>query len=239
MESSSVSVSPNGDADFVVDASYRSDDRKNKWYYRSIAVRGPLPKGAGPYAVNDAVRPLLPEGLRSVKADVWDFVRSSAEPTMGIWSWKVRAEKPSQIMAEEDAKQLAHDTLVPALRLAIIQVGEAAAERLRRERVLKQATRLASAAGKAVRQRAKEATRYEQRLAALHAELKAETEVQVRKVRDTGEIAESAAAWDEDFDAEAVEAATRLFDRFATPSRGLLPRYETELTITDVFGEEG
>jgi hypothetical protein len=234
-----------GPPSLTVHAKNTKDHRHSKTYWREIqVVASALPADVIAYAVAEHAKRLLPEEWQRFKAH--HNSRWHGEAPSGSWTWKVRAERPSKIIPEAEAEAIARDVLVPALIEAMHAATDAAIEKTRRETALKQATRIADWAGMQVYEKALAATRYDQRLAALDAELKAEVEVQAetfRREETIDKAVASSAEGDEPetFEPEAVEAAKQHFVRFAGQRRRrrlIIPSTVGPLKLSDLFEDE-
>jgi hypothetical protein len=227
-----------GEPQFKVRAKETKDHRRSRTYWRQVSVSADLPLRVSARDVRDRVRALLPAEHRKLSADSFkDWARPDSA-TRATWGWNLTAERPSLIVSEEEALKLARDVLVPALAQALAAATAAGIEMLRRERAVDQADSLAKGAGRVARNRALDITRYEQRLAALQAELAAEAEVQMAKLLDGDEIDKSVAAHKDTFEPEGVEAGKRLAPRYAVPQHGFMASYP-DVTEAEVFGETG
>lgn len=219
----------------------RTDNRRRKRYTRRILV-STQDLSVSPHAVRTILARddlLSGEYCRQI-ADTGRFASSEG----GWWRWEIPASRPKKILSEADAEKLARSVFIPALREAIVTAREEATEFARREQATRQASRIARWAGKRVRDRAKGIVRYEQRLAALTAELDAEIAVQSEKLLKDGDIdkavAKSAEAETkpETFEPEAIEAAKRLLRRFADLSEDNIFRGPVEIKRSEVFPDE-
>jgi len=235
-----------------------TDDRRRKQYYRTICVYAPeLPEDVSAYDIARQIQ-LHRSWSKLEVGDVEAWGEKERGDAGATWTWRAHAPRPSKILDEEEARELATRVFVPAITRAWYAAVKASAENKRRDLALDQARRIADwAAGKAFDE-ALAMTRYEQRLAALVAELQAEVAVQCRKLLDEGTFDTAVASEEacvpgarprtpcacpsDAFEPEAIEAAKRHFPDFAkrkhSPGHGLFSNSAPLLTRSDLFEDE-
>lgn len=161
----------------------------------------------------------------------------------------LRASKPSLIPSAEVCHTFAKEAaaeVAATLEPFIVAAVAAATEREHRKRVADQATQLAQHIARLAEDKAKEVTRYKQRLAGLVAETKAELELQVQQMVAT--FTDDLAEWDNagEWLPAAVEVAKRKARDYADISVGFrVPRVsritpeEAAQILDDLAAEEG
>lgn len=204
-------------------SSTRQDDRRNKAYARRVDVyMRELPEGVSPYAAGDAMESPKP------------YVHNQFTNNSASFTWTFKAEQPSEIISEKEGIDRV-EAMIPALMNAL---AETKADRERgehRERERRLAVHFAGQIGKIAHKRAREACRYDQRLAALHAELDAEIDVQVEKARGDEKMM---TALDETHISELVQRkAFEFADRYARRRDGIFDEV-AEPTVEEIFGDD-
>lgn len=210
----------------TVDVSEKVDDRKNRFYGRKILVsmklatewdrRHEVPSSASVmrYLWSAATQPqklgiVALDGHRlRVDADSTWYLADSVRLSFGFI---VMATRPSKTISESDASVLS-DTIVAALQSALIRACEEKREAKRQERAVEQAKGLIQWGAFSAVRRAKTACRFEQRLAALMAELASEVTCQTAMMREERAIETEAG---DKFEPEAVQYAAGAFETHA------------------------
>lgn len=189
----------------------RVDDRRNKHYSRVVRVfvYGDQEELAGVQesVLADVMRPIL-AGHAKVRGG--SLYEPGARGVIVTFS----ASKPSQIFDEETAVN-AVKACEDHVRDSIAEQQQAWAAVKLAERDAEQATRLAAWIGENAAQKAQEVTRYNQRLAALDAELAAETKVQLDAFLAGDKVETGAAQATADFSERAIATARVHASRYA------------------------
>ncbi|RLB46235.1 MAG: hypothetical protein DRJ42_28100 [Deltaproteobacteria bacterium] len=202
----------------------RTDNRKGRQYSRNVEVFvRELPDGVSPYRAGETMKP-RPEVHNLYSADKAAF------------TWSFKAAKPSEIISEEDGVKRV-EAWIPALMQALVATKAAADLKVIQEAEHQSIMFFAEQVGAAARRRAEDACRYDQRLAALHAELDAEIVVQVQKVRVDQIVLTSLA---ETNASEFVQGeALRFADRYARRSEGLgMFDNSYRVAFGEIFGDD-
>lgn len=253
---------------FSVRAGKAKDDRRNKDYHIDVTVtlevafesnaeRDRIPH---PGRVRDIARKALHEGVSGIGrrlmfstdmgtassacgAKLTKFLAHDAyfqwSPAHLHWTVRFAAERPSEIPAESTVVEWTREHIAPVLGRAFLQAAEELRERERRKEATKQANHIGSWAANLVLDRAKKATRYDQRLAALRAEMDAEIAVQAEQIRDDRVVEDAVANADEQGapEPEALAYAVANFEQrlvgWATPFRT-----SPEWRESDLFPED-
>jgi len=238
-----------GELPFTVNVSKPQDDRRNRIYGRSVSAslhiafenaadRAALPS---PRRIAVLTRRLLAERGCVAHADaskasiVLGAQFKGFDASDGYWSWspaflaftaELRAQKPSEIPAEDDMREWMRETVVPVLSEAFLLVVEETRETERRKKAVKQANHIGAWAASTLTERAKGVVRYDQRLAALKAEMEAELKVQAEAMREE-EVIEKAldrtrieSGGETVFEPEAIAHAIEHFEELAGGWRG-------------------
>lgn len=257
-----------GELPFTVHAAEPKDDRRNKDYHRDVTValkvafennqeRDRIPH---PAAVRAIARELLKKrGIHfhtdpdiatgACGAKLTRFIAHDSylqwSPAMLHWSVRFAAKRPSEIPAESTVVAWVREHVVPALATAFRRAAEHKREHERRKEAVKQANHIGSWAANLVLDRAKKATRYDQRLAALQAEMDAEIAVQAEQMREDRVIEDAVANAEERGapEPEALAYAVEHFDKrlvgWSTPFR-TSPEWRESDLFPDLFPvEEG
>jgi len=218
-------------------SSKRVDDRRNRRYGRSVtvSVTGIEPADVAGGAHYVLRRHTFAGSNKPLHA--WgDDGRRYGDSRGGSVSVEffAKVSRPSDIPDELTATRWA-EAFVPEVVAIIKSLIVKRAEHERRERLARQATRIADHIGKQAREQAKDVVRYKQRLAALEAELEAEVEAQLRTEIagiDDAIVEHNAEYPDDKFEPEAVEVAKREAHRF-TGARGFM-RVTPEIKVEQI-----
>lgn len=232
---------------WTVTAAKRVDDRVNKHYWREVLITAPHPDLPPPRLAANRERRALPTSAlmlalraaigKSVAHVEHSYHRDGVPPTLWV-RVLIKAEKPSEIASEEEGVE--HGcTIIPGIAKCIEAAAVQAREDARRDFATSYATRLLSAKVDVVVKEANALVRYDQRLAALDAELAAEVRAQAQKLLEGTQIdaaAERDRAEDPGVQPEALAAVRRLLVETAVKRLDDSPFYSPRgLAETDVF----
>jgi len=158
--------------DVTITSGERVDDRRNRKYGRWVVVE----LSAATPAPSDTLRAEI------VRAEIVDRRRlhTRVPEWSADFSWRVsalvEAQRPSEILGDEEARAWGEQTLAPAVRSAYLRAVEVARKADHLADLAEQATRIRDHYGAIIAETAAKNVRYKQRTAALRAELEAEKE---------------------------------------------------------------
>jgi hypothetical protein len=180
-----------------------------------------------------------PYWLAPLNGEVWFSHSYRDDPATHQYTWvfRLHAKRPSAIPSAVTATEWTRLHVVPALKVAIGAAHAHAQEGRRRETAAHEANRVGLWAAKVVMERSRTATRYEQRLAALRAEMDAEIAVQARTFVNDGDFASGIERAEAAMQPEAIEYAREHFVEY-TKGWSTFMNIAPEWREGDLFPEE-
>ncbi len=230
-----------------ISAKHRTDDRHNQVYNRKVVVIFTDPRssvlGRAQHELKKRLNPKPSDVTTYNPNSRWAKAGEECRPHQIQLTFTISATKPSKIVSEGQAISDYRAILDSLCEQINAIIGELEAEdnlKADRERVAKQATRFAQWIGESVREKALDATRYKQRLAALEAELASEIGVQVKKFNEDeaakGQVEHNAKYADDQFSDEEIEIAKAHAEQFAVKHPGFMRSRSRVISPEQVAG---